>query len=116
MIGLAITAVYKYADAVTKCIASDITAVVLCIISSIFFELEGSVTMWCGVLVVCFAVHSYTSSAPPPAAPVEERHKAPDVELNHEASEETASETATLFGKSKSESLGQLSKASTPRL
>merc|ERR1719401_1638918 len=66
MIGLAITAVYKYADAVTKCIASDITAVLLCIVSSFFFELTPSVTMWCGVVVVCFAVHLYTSAVPPP--------------------------------------------------
>jgi len=66
MIGLAITAVYKYADAVTKCIASDITAVILCILSSFFFGLDPTVTMWCGVVVVCFAVHLYTSAAPPP--------------------------------------------------
>jgi len=66
MIGLAITAVYKYAGAVEKCIASDITAVNLCIISAIFFNLEPNITMWCGVVVVCFAVHLYTSAAPPP--------------------------------------------------
>merc|ERR1712178_132748 len=60
LIGLAMTAVYKYADAITKCIASDLTAVVLCIISSIFFELRATITMWCGVIVVCFAVHLYT--------------------------------------------------------
>mmetsp|Transcript_23265 Transcript_23265/g.57898 ORF Transcript_23265/g.57898 Transcript_23265/m.57898 type:complete len:355 (-) Transcript_23265:117-1181(-) len=65
MIGLAITAVYKYADAVTKCIASDITAVVLCIVSSLFFELTPSITMWCGVTVVCFAVHLYTGAQAP---------------------------------------------------
>jgi len=67
IIGLAITAVYKYADAVTKCFATDITAVLLCIISTIFFELQPSITMWCGVIVVCYAVHNYTSAAPPPA-------------------------------------------------
>jgi len=66
LIGLAITAVYKYADAITKCIASDLTAVNLCIISSIFFELVPSLTMWCGVIVVCFAVHLYTSAAAAP--------------------------------------------------
>eukprot|EP00405_Crypthecodinium_cohnii_P039883 CAMPEP_0206541318 /NCGR_PEP_ID=MMETSP0325_2-20121206/9540_1 /ASSEMBLY_ACC=CAM_ASM_000347 /TAXON_ID=2866 /ORGANISM="Crypthecodinium cohnii, Strain Seligo" /LENGTH=372 /DNA_ID=CAMNT_0054039231 /DNA_START=57 /DNA_END=1175 /DNA_ORIENTATION=+ len=68
LMGLVITAVYKYADAVAKCIASDITAVVLCIFSSIFLGLESSVTMWCGVAVVCFAVHYYTnaSAAGPP--------------------------------------------------
>lgn len=69
MIGLAITAVYKYADAVTKCIASDITAVLLCIVSSMFFELTPSITMWCGVIVVCFAVHLYTSAPTPPPSP-----------------------------------------------
>jgi len=69
LIGIAITAVYKYADAVTKCIATDMTAVLLCILSSIFFELQASVTMWCGVVVVCFAVHHYTSAAPAPPAP-----------------------------------------------
>lgn len=75
VIGLAITAVYKYADAVTKCIASDITAVLLCIISSIFFELKASVTMWCGVVVVCFAVHMYTSAAPAAAAPLKQKQQ-----------------------------------------
>lgn len=59
LIGLAITAVYKYADAVTKCIAGDITAVLLCIVSTLFFGLQSSLTMWCGVFVVCFAVHIY---------------------------------------------------------
>jgi len=62
MIGLAINAVYKYADAITKCIASDITAVLLCILSQIFFGLEASVLTWCGVAVVCLAVHLYTSA------------------------------------------------------
>merc|ERR1712046_541609 len=37
LIGLAVNAVYKYADAITKCIAADITAVLLCIISSFAF-------------------------------------------------------------------------------
>jgi len=34
LIGIAINLVYKYADAVLKCIATDCTAVVLCIISA----------------------------------------------------------------------------------
>jgi hypothetical protein len=59
MIGLAITAVYKYADAVVKCFASDITAVLLIIISTFFFALKATITMWCGVFVVAFAVHLY---------------------------------------------------------
>lgn len=79
MIGLAITAVYKYADAVTKCIASDITAVLLCIVSAIFFELTPSITMWCGVIVVCFAVHLYVGAAPSPPKPAPSQRQ-PDPE------------------------------------
>ncbi|CAE8651054.1 unnamed protein product [Polarella glacialis] len=71
-IGLAITAVYKYGDAVVKCIASDITAVLLIIVSVIFFSLKSSLTLWCGVFVVVFAVHLYVdasqTAAPPPKA------------------------------------------------
>lgn len=67
LIGLAINAVYKYADAVTKCIAGDITAILLCIISWFAFGLETSVVTWCGIAVVLLAVHQY--SAPKPAAP-----------------------------------------------
>jgi len=63
MIGLAITAVYKYADAITKCISSDVTAVVLIILSTVFFHLRATITMWCGVAVVCFAVHHYTNAS-----------------------------------------------------
>jgi len=63
LIGLAITAVYKYADAVTKCFASDITAVLLCIISAWFFGVQSNVTTWCGVAVVVFAVHAYIEAS-----------------------------------------------------
>lgn len=59
LIGIVITAVYKYADAVVKCIASDITAVLLIILSSFFFGLHSSLTMWCGVFsdLRCSFVH-----------------------------------------------------------
>merc|ERR1719253_2500619 len=63
LIGLAITAVYKYADAITKCIAQDITAVILCIISSFFFGLRASLSTWCGVFVVTFAVYLYMEAS-----------------------------------------------------
>mmetsp|Transcript_63634 Transcript_63634/g.179088 ORF Transcript_63634/g.179088 Transcript_63634/m.179088 type:complete len:380 (+) Transcript_63634:123-1262(+) len=62
-IGLAITAVYKYADAVVKCFASDVSAVSLIIISTFFFGLQSSLTMWCGVFVVVFAVHLYIDAS-----------------------------------------------------
>lgn len=67
-VGLAITAVYKYADAVVKCFASDVTAVLLVIISVLFFDLQGSITMACGMFVVVFSVHLYidaTNAAKP---------------------------------------------------
>lgn len=63
LIGIVITAVYKYADAVVKCIASDITAVLLIILSSFFFGLRSSLTMWCGVFTVTFAVHLYIDAS-----------------------------------------------------
>uniref|UniRef100_A0A7S2HXG2 CMP-sialic acid transporter n=1 Tax=Zooxanthella nutricula TaxID=1333877 RepID=A0A7S2HXG2_9DINO len=62
IIGLAVNAVYKYADAITKCVAGDVTAVLLCIVSAAFFGLKATVTMWCGVFVVCFAVHTFTGA------------------------------------------------------
>lgn len=94
MIGLAITAVYKYADAVTKCISSDVTAVLLCIISTMFFELQPSITMWCGVIVVCYAVHAYTSAVPPPKP--EEKPVEKPKDRSNETREE---ELSNLIGK-----------------
>lgn len=97
LIGLAIAAVYKYADAVTKCIAADVTAVVLCVLSAAFFELEASVLVWAGVLVVCFAVYLYTTS-PPPAPALEDKTDSrrldavPDDELDDQVAEEVALE------------------------
>jgi len=70
-IGLAISAVYKYADAITKSIADSITAVVLTVVSSVFFGLKPSVTMWCGVLVVCCAIRNYAVAPAPAEAPAE---------------------------------------------
>merc|ERR1711920_1035795 len=82
MIGLAITAVYKYADAVVKCFSSDITAVILIIISAFFFGLKSSLTMWCGVFVVTFAVHLYIDAVKPGASTsAASSSPAPDKEL-----------------------------------
>jgi len=67
IVGLVITAVLKYADAVLKCIASDVTAVLLCIISSYVFDLHTTLVTWCGIYVVLFAVHLFLDApAPPP--------------------------------------------------
>eukprot|EP00933_Yihiella_yeosuensis_P019649 TRINITY_DN15876_c0_g1_i2.p1 TRINITY_DN15876_c0_g1~~TRINITY_DN15876_c0_g1_i2.p1 ORF type:complete len:363 (-),score=40.53 TRINITY_DN15876_c0_g1_i2:14-1102(-) len=75
--GLAINAVYKYADAIVKCIASDVTAVILVLISSLFFDFNATLTTWCGVFVVVFAVHLYIEAAAKtkPAAKLEEPEK-----------------------------------------
>eukprot|EP00929_Paragymnodinium_shiwhaense_P098040 TRINITY_DN59593_c0_g1_i1.p1 TRINITY_DN59593_c0_g1~~TRINITY_DN59593_c0_g1_i1.p1 ORF type:complete len:371 (+),score=61.98 TRINITY_DN59593_c0_g1_i1:61-1173(+) len=71
VIGIVITAVYKYADAVVKCIASDVTAVLLIVISVFGFGVSATITMWCGVFVVIYAVHQYidASKAPPRKVP-----------------------------------------------
>lgn len=63
LVGLAINYVYKYMDAIAKCIASDITAVLLCIISSVCFGLESTVLTWCGIAIVVLAVHLYANAA-----------------------------------------------------
>jgi drug/metabolite transporter (DMT)-like permease len=69
LIGLAINAVYKFADAITKCISQDLTSVILCIISAFFFGLKTSLLTWCGVATVCLAVHAYASAPKVPPIP-----------------------------------------------
>jgi len=61
-VGLVMTAVYKYADAVIKCLACDFSAVLMVIISSIFFGLTPSLSLWCGVVIVCYAIYAYSSA------------------------------------------------------
>merc|ERR1712232_359233 len=90
IIGLAITAVYKYADAVIKCIASDVTAVLLCVISSTFFELKPTPGMWGGVFVVLFAVRMYSNAAARSAVPPAQAQTATKV---HEAKSDAKSKS-----------------------
>jgi len=59
VIGLAITAVYKYADAITKQLATDTSTVSLMAISITFFGFPGSIVTWAGVVIVLAAVHLY---------------------------------------------------------
>jgi len=61
MIGLAITAVYKYADAIIKTFAQATTAVLLVIFSVAYLGLRPTVTAWMGVLVVVVATHMYST-------------------------------------------------------
>jgi len=70
MIGLAITMVYKYADAVVKCIAGNMTSVFLLIYSSVFLKVELSLVMWMGVFVVANGVNLYVDASQIAAATV----------------------------------------------
>merc|ERR1719321_2582206 len=63
IIGLAVTMVYKYADAVVKCIAGNITSVLLLVYSAIFLKVEISLVMWMGVFVVAFGVNLYVEAS-----------------------------------------------------
>lgn len=104
LIGLVITAVYKYADAVVKCIASDVTAVLLIIISTFFFNLHSTLTLWCGVFTVVFAVHLYidaSKNAPAPSKQEPAKAPAPATEMASKvgaAQDDAAEEDALLSG------------------
>eukprot|EP00928_Gymnodinium_smaydae_P068284 TRINITY_DN51375_c0_g1_i1.p1 TRINITY_DN51375_c0_g1~~TRINITY_DN51375_c0_g1_i1.p1 ORF type:complete len:395 (-),score=74.05 TRINITY_DN51375_c0_g1_i1:110-1294(-) len=57
LIGLAINAVYKYADAVTKVLATDTSTATLMAVSIVFFGFPGTLVTWVGIVVVLSAVH-----------------------------------------------------------
>ena len=56
-LGLAITCVYKYADAVTKTMATDATSVILVAISILFFDFSNRWLVWVGTGVTLCAIH-----------------------------------------------------------
>lgn len=91
LIGLAITAVYKYADAVVKCIAGDVTAVLLCILSSFFFGMKATLTTWCGVIVVVFSVHLYIEAGQRLSAAASAANDKPAAPANSSQPAESAS-------------------------
>jgi hypothetical protein len=57
--GVVVTALYKYADAVLKTLASACTTVLLLILSFCFFNLEISLVRICGCIVVVLSVAQY---------------------------------------------------------
>ena len=63
-IGLAITAVYKYADAVVKCFATAVSTGILLYLSPILFGTELSFLVLPGTLIVFIATYLYMVSAP----------------------------------------------------
>lgn len=61
IIGIAVTLVYKFGDALVKTFASAITAVLLLIISSMFFGLQANIVTWTGGLITVLATYMYLS-------------------------------------------------------
>jgi hypothetical protein len=69
IIGIAITLVYKYGDALVKTFASAITAVLLLIISSFFFGLDANLVTWTGGVITVLATYMYVSEKGPVMKP-----------------------------------------------
>ena len=68
-IGLAITAVYKYADAIIKCFATAVSTGILLYLSPILFGAEISFLVLPGTLVVFISTWLYMEAAPPRSTP-----------------------------------------------
>jgi len=79
LIGLAVNAVYKYADAVIKSFASACSTAVLFILGSMFFHVTVNLVVMAGCLCIFVATHLYSTnpanqtssseSTPPPPLP-----------------------------------------------
>eukprot|EP01116_Phalansterium_solitarium_P021668 TRINITY_DN6827_c0_g1_i1.p1 TRINITY_DN6827_c0_g1~~TRINITY_DN6827_c0_g1_i1.p1 ORF type:complete len:387 (-),score=144.65 TRINITY_DN6827_c0_g1_i1:540-1700(-) len=72
IVGVVITAVYKYADAIVKTFASACSTCVFLFVSPIFFGWSPTLVVYLGCFVVFAASYSYFTAAslnPPPAAP-----------------------------------------------
>lgn len=67
-IGLAMTAVYKYADALIKCFATAISTGLLLYISPLLFNINFSFLVLPGTCVVFLATWLYMDATPKPAA------------------------------------------------
>jgi hypothetical protein len=59
LIGIAISLVYKYADALVKMIATDCTTTILMIFSALVLGTPSNLLTWFGVLVVFVAIQQY---------------------------------------------------------
>jgi len=74
--GLAVTLVYKYADAIVKNFANSSVMAILVVISVYFFNLNASLNSWLGVLSVLVTTWVYMNIAikmPKEVAPSEEK-------------------------------------------
>ena len=73
LIGLVMTAVYKYADAIIKCFATAMSTGILLYVSPILFGVEMSFLVLPGTTVVFIATWLYMDATPPRStAPVQE--------------------------------------------
>ena len=70
LIGLAVTAVYKYADAVIKTMASAVSTGVLFFISAFFFGVPINVVVVAGTVSIFIATHLYVTNPEPAKKPV----------------------------------------------
>ena len=81
-IGLAITAVYKYADAIIKCFATAVSTGILLYLSPILFGAEMSFIVLPGTLVVFISTWLYMEAAPPKSSPNLTPEQAPPTMLS----------------------------------
>lgn len=81
-IGLAITAVYKYADAIIKCFATAVSTGILLYLSPILFGAEMSFLVLPGTLVVFISTWLYMETAPPKPSPKSMPEQAPPTMLS----------------------------------
>jgi len=66
LIGIAVVAVYKYADAVVKTFASACSTAVLFIIGAVFFGVSLNVVVMAGCVCIFTATHLYSANPPAP--------------------------------------------------
>ncbi|KAI3636082.1 hypothetical protein MIR68_005963 [Amoeboaphelidium protococcarum] len=81
IIGIVITLVYKYGDALVKTFASSITAVLLMVISSIFFGLHSTLITWLSGMIVIIATYMYATGVPQKSGNNSNSHQKSEVEL-----------------------------------
>ena len=93
-IGLAITAVYKYADAIIKCFATAVSTGILLYLSPLLFGAEMSFLVLPGTLVVFISTWLYMEAAPPKPAPNSIPEQAPPTMLT-QASEKVSAKVRT---------------------
>ena len=59
LIGIAITFVYKYGDAIIKCFAQVLSSIILVILSALFFDTKFTIISFCGTIVVFSSSYVY---------------------------------------------------------